>query len=278
MTLFMQNKTALTTHNDSISWLQLFVGAMLLVAATFGLSNPSHATTTDKLVADISEHEVALRYSFTGSDLILFGAIDHDDRSISHDAIYDVIINVKGPRLPAVVRKKDKIAGIWVNKDNVTFTDAPSFYIQASTRPLNEITTEDVLRANQIGFAYQNYHYEASDGITNIDGFVKGFIRNKEDAGLYQLVEDHMPLLSKTLFRADVHIPANVPVGDFVAEIFLFKDGQLIATEQSDLVVVKKGFSEVVYNFAHQHPAFYGLMAIMIALMSGWLAGVLVRD
>lgn len=232
----------------------------------------------DKLVADISEHVVSLNYSFTGSDLILFGAIDHDEKHMDPNAQFDVIINVVGPSLPVVVRKKEHVAGIWVNNASATFKDAPSFYIQASTRPIDDITDMKTLRDNSIGFEHQNYSATGLREGEKIKDYIGGFLRNKKAAGLYQLSDESMELVSDTLFRADLHIPTNVPVGDFEAEIHLFKNGQLIASQRSDLKVVKTGFSEVVFNFAHQSPALYGLMAIFIALASGWIAGAVVRD
>ena len=97
----------------------LFAVAPLLVAA-------------DKpvLVPDVSQRDIQIVYSFTGAELLLFGAIVYPGgRPPSSPA--DIVVVLRGPVQPILVREKQKIAGIWMNADSNRFRSAPSFYAVA---------------------------------------------------------------------------------------------------------------------------------------------------
>ncbi|HEU0309887.1 MAG TPA: TIGR02186 family protein, partial [Sphingomicrobium sp.] len=70
-----------------------------------------------KLVPDISARSIEIRYSFTGAQLHLFGAILYPGGRVPRNPA-DVIVVLKGPVEPILVREKQKIAGIWMNADS----------------------------------------------------------------------------------------------------------------------------------------------------------------
>jgi hypothetical protein len=44
------------------------------------------------------------------------------------------------------------------------------------------------------------------------------------------------------------------------------------------LEVRKFGFEARVYDLAHRHSLAYGLLAILIAVVAGWFAGIVARE
>ena len=97
--------------------------ALLLFAAASPLLL---AAQKPMLVPDISARQVQIRYSFSGAQLLLFGAIVYPGgRPPSEPA--DVVVVLRGPVQPILVREKQKIAGIWMNADSNRFRSAPSF-------------------------------------------------------------------------------------------------------------------------------------------------------
>ena len=68
-----------------------------------------------------------------------------------------------------------------------------------------------------------------------------------------------------------------MPTGDYQVTVHLFKDDRLVSSEKTPLTVGKVGLEAKIYNFAHEHAAWYGMIAIVIALVAGWLAGVIFR-
>ncbi|MBI3451491.1 MAG: TIGR02186 family protein, partial [Rhodospirillales bacterium] len=71
------------------------------------------------LVADLSSHLIAITTGFAGTEILLYGATEGEG---------DVAVVVRGPDASTVVRRKSRIAGIWINREQMTFTGVPAFY------------------------------------------------------------------------------------------------------------------------------------------------------
>ncbi len=227
---------------------------------------PARANT---LVADLSRHLVAITTGFAGTDVLLFGATEGEG---------DVVVIVRGPDRPVVMRRKTQVLGVWVNTAKMTFGRAPSFYAIASSRPLAEIAQETVLVRHQMGLDKLRLELPRAKASANVAAeWRAGLIRNHEALGLYQVEVGRVIFLGNRLFRARIHLPANVPTGTYQVEVFLLEEGRMLSAQTTPLDVSKIGTEAEVYDFAHQNSALYGLIAILVALMAGWLAHMAFR-
>jgi uncharacterized protein (TIGR02186 family) len=249
-----------------------FVQITLLLAAFLAAS----AARAGALVSDISAHQIEVRYSFNSSDLLLFGAISQPGAAEEADD-FDIVIVVRGPDSQVIVRRKDNVAGIWMNNASLVYKNVPGYYAIAQSRPLDEIADAETLAAIAVGFDNIPLDADREIEVGEKSGFRAGLIRNKTRLGLYQDRSAYLSIKENTLFRTEFHFPSNVPVGDYDARVYLFQDGELVAEQRSPLNIIKGGFSQGVYNLAHQNAALYGLLAIFLALSAGWLAGVVAR-
>ena len=93
------------------------------------------------LVPDVSARNIEIRYTFAGAQLLLFGAILYPSGRIPADRP-EIVVVVKGPAEPIIVREKQRIAGIWMNADSSRFRSAPSFYAVASSKPIGKVVDE----------------------------------------------------------------------------------------------------------------------------------------
>ena len=226
------------------------------------------------LVTDISDNVIEIRYSFAGADLLLFGAISRPEGAEPMGAV-DVVVVVRGPTAPFVVRRKERVLGIWVNTDAISFVNAPGYYAVASTRPLADIAAREQLRRLELGFSFLPLAITQRATPEEYRAFRSALIRGKQRDELYLETGGSIRIVDNTLFRTDVRLPANVPVGTYTAEAFLFEGGEMLARRSFDITVDKSGFERAVYDFAHSQPLAYGIVAVIIALAAGWLAGVL---
>lgn len=259
-----------------------FVSLAVLGAGLFaGLS-----AKADQLVTDLSEHKVAIRSNFTGTQILLFGAVEAD-RPDARGLDRDVVIVVAGPRRPMTVRRKERVAGIWVNHDSVTLPKVPGYYAVASTRPLEVTADVALLKREQIGIENVDLgppSAQAMDGSAQIlppeeeQSFVKALIRNKKRTRLYISDPGGVTFLGQTLFRATFDIPANVPVGLYTATVFLLRDGKVVDATASPLYIDKSGLERFIYRVAHTQPLFYGLIAVIGAALAGWIASAVLRE
>ena len=92
---------------------------------------------------------------------------------------------------------------------------------------------------------------------------------------MYRQEQDDVTHVGEGLFKTDIRLPANVPVGEFIVETFIFQDGTIKARNRILLTVDKEGFERAAYDYAHEYPFWYGLTAVLVALSAEWLAGVL---
>ena len=248
--------------------LRRFAGAAAAGCVAVGAASGAMAQAPTPLVADISSREIAISTGFAGAELLLFGAIEGRG---------DVAIVVRGPRGPAVVRKKERIAGIWLNSESRSFANLPVYYRTASTRPLARIAPHAVLERYEIGVPNLRVALATGEHQEGAADFREAFLRNKVSAGLYDRDVTPVTIIGGRLFRATVWFPPNVPVGLYQVEMYLFRDGRLVSRRITPLVVRKVGIEAQIFEYAHQESMSYGLIAIGISLMAGWLGALIFR-
>ena len=241
-------------------------GLAAACAALLAATGPAQAAT---LVADLSKRLVAITTGFAGTDVLLFGAVDGDG---------DVVVVVRGPETPVVMHRKSRLLGIWVNTAQMTFDKVPSFYAIASSRPIEEIAPETVRDRHEMGIEYVRLELPRAKASPNIAAeWRAGLIRNQQRQGLYGTEVGTVSFLGNRLFRAEISLPANVPTGPYHVYTYLVQDGLVVSAQTTPLFVSKIGTEAVVFDFAHQNAAWYGLIAIVIALMAGWIAHLAFR-
>jgi uncharacterized protein (TIGR02186 family) len=238
------------------------------VLASFILAPKAFA---NGLAADVSDRLIAITTAFVGGDVVVFGAIDEPEG--------DIVITMQGPREPQSVRRKSRIAGIWVNRDRIAFGDIPSFFAIAATRPLDDITSPSVRSQFGLGVDHLNMMPIDAAGysVEEIEAFADALVRNKQKAGLYTKAPLSVTFPGPKLFRTTFSFPANVPPGHYQIEVLRFVDGSVAGAQRSSLQISKVGMEADVYDFANQRSALYGLVAIIIAVAAGWIAGVVFR-
>lgn len=242
---------------------------LLALPALIGAAKP-------RLVPDVSQREIQIHYSFTGSELLLFGAILYPGGRIPREPA-EIAVVVRGPVEPIVVREKQKVAGIWMNASSARFRSAPSFYAVASSKPLADLVDERTAAIYELGV--QNLQLSPGTGADPEEQrrFEAGLIDLRRRAGLYFEDPGGVRITDGVLYRARIPIPARVPVGSYTAETFLIQKGRVIAGAPRDLDVEKFGFERVVAIAADRWSFSYGLMAVAISLGLGWTASALFR-
>ncbi len=219
---------------------------------------------TIPLVADLSEHLVAISTGFEGSKVLLFG---------STDGTGDVVIVIRGPTETKKVLSKKKIGPIWINTNEVIVEDIPSFYRVVSIRSPKDFIPEQILKRYQIGLDNLQFKFK-NNKITeeNKKEYEDAIVRLKMKMGKYQEDKGNISLLANKLFRTELLFESNVPTGTYLVEVYLIRNNEVISAEIIPLSVSKIGLGAEIYDFAKKVSAAYGLFAIMIAIMAGLFA------
>ena len=252
-------------------WLAVFL-ICGLAAVSWPL--PAFAAENARISADLSAYEIQISSSFAGTSLILFGSIDGIEPSPVNRNEWDVVVVVRGPDVPVTVRRKERLAGVWVNRTAVTFLNVPSYYFVASSRPLDAITTEWALRRNGVGVTNLNLLPMSRPVSAELEDFREAVIRTQREEGLIDDAPRGVTFRSDTLFRTEIAFPAKVPVGQYRVEVHLLKNGLFVDAQSLPLFVNKTGIERTIFELAHETPLLYGILAVVIALAAGYLASL----
>lgn len=246
----------------------LFVIAVVLVGRLLALPSSAEA---NGIAADVSDRLIAITTAFVGGEVVVFGAMD--------EVGGDIVITMQGPSQSQMVRRKSRIAGIWINRDRVEFENVPSYFAIASTRALDDIAELPVRNQFRLGVDHLPVMLVDGDGYSpeEREAFEEALIRNKQKAGLYSEEPGNVTFPGSRLFRTTFSFPATVPPGNYEIEVLKLEDGQVTGAQKSSLQISKIGIEAEVFDFAHQRSALYGMLAIVIAVAAGWLAGVVFR-
>ncbi len=247
-------------------------GAALALAAT-----PAAA---ERLVSSLSSHIIRITPSFTGTELVLYGIVERGAEAPRRRGGYDIVATVKGPPETLVVRRKERVLGIWVNTDSRTFVQVPSYLAALSNRPIEAIVPLDVARRLQLGVRRtllpQQIGPDTAD-VVREDPFRGAFLRLKDARQLYVEKQSAVNFQTSILYSATIPIPAGVPTGTFNVDLKLFADGALIGSGTEAFDISKFGFEQFVGESAVDHGLLYGLATAAMAVFTGWLASVMFR-
>lgn len=249
---------------------------MIRVLALLLLLPAAAVRAGEEVVAGLSQSKIAITANFDGSDLLIYGAVKREE-PIPVGSPLEVIVTVEGPSTPIMVRRKSRTFGIWVNTAGVEVDRAPSFYAVATTGPLNEILSQIEDLRRKISVPQMIRSVGAPQEIADSPAFTEALIRIRDANGLYSLHEGTVGLEQATLFRADIDLPANLVEGEYRTRIFLLRDKSVIAQHETLIDVRKVGLERWLYDLANRQPMAYGILALVLAALSGWLASAAFR-
>jgi uncharacterized protein (TIGR02186 family) len=222
-----------------------------------------------RLVPDVSQRHVEIRYRFAGAELLLFGAILYPGGR-TPNRTPDIAVVLKGPLERIVLREKQKVAGVWMNVERVRFRSAPAFYAVASSRPLSRLVDERTASIYELGL--DNLQLSPGGGASTevMRRFERGLIDLRRRNQLYAEYPRGVEIRDGVLYSARINIPARVPVGTYTAETFLISDGRVIAGAAREIRIEKLGFEGFVADAAERWSLAYGIVAVALSLLLGW--------
>ena len=255
--------------------------ALLLAADASALAQPPRqdgASPRHRIIPDASHRLVRLGYDFRGEELVLFGAIAPP---LAASEAADVVIAIEGPRRPAVLWRKRRLAGLWIDEPMARLTDSPAFYALLATRPLTAIAPAAVLARLHLPPEEITLHRLDGTGAVRPaePALVAAAVRALDARGLIdtRFGSDVVTLREGALWRANLRLPASLAEGRFLARILLLRDGDVIAQARMTFAARKTGIERLVARAAHRAPLLYGLAAVLLSLLAGWLASLLNR-
>ena len=234
------------------------------------------AAADESIVAGMSQNRVSITADFDGSEILIYGAVKRDAPPPEGGPL-EVIVTVEGPATAVTVRRKGRVAGIWVNNAQVQIESAPSFFALATTGPLNHILSD----IDNLRYSITIERVIRAVGITaeaeRSGEFLLALLRVRTNDGRYRILEGKVELTEETLFRTDIVLPANLTEGDYRVRLYLLRDKRVIAHQERVIGVRKEGLERFIFNLAQEQPLIYGLLSLVLAAVAGWGASAVFR-
>lgn len=224
------------------------------------------------LVPEVSQHEIQVRQGFTGTELLLYGAIMTPEGTRAGQD-YDIAVVLKGPTQSILLREKQKVAGVWINADSAEFRSAPAFFAIASSRPLAKIVDDKTAAIYELGLDRLQLSPIGAFDPKEQARFAAGLVDLMQRGGLYKEDGRGVQVSEQVLYQARISLPSNVQTGTYTAETFAIAKGRVVASAIAKVEVRKQGFELAVARFAQRQSFLYGLLAVGISVMMGFLAG-----
>ena len=141
---------------------------MTICIAPYLAAGPSRAQS---VIADLSEHFVGITADFTGAKILFFGTVTGPGK---------LVVVISGPAKDITVGNKVQRVGIWINDENVTFKNTPSFYRVLSSEPLDEWLPLDTRETKQIGVEYLKLESTKAIGRAKAADYRAALVRNMQ--------------------------------------------------------------------------------------------------
>lgn len=233
------------------------------------------ATANEEVIAALSQNRIAITANFDGSEIFIYGAIKRE--APPEEGNLGIIITLAGPLIPTIVRRKSRRFGIWVNTEAVEIDEAPTFYAVASSAPLGNILTFVDDLKYKIRIEEMIKSVGAPIHIMDAQSFPEALVRIRQQEGLYIEIPEIVNIEEETLFGTRFTLPANLVKGEYTATIYITRDGSVVDQQESIIQLEKVGLGRWIYNLAHEQPLSYGILAVLLAISTGWAASLIFR-
>ena len=241
--------------------------ALLVAGLGTGVS-PAGAASLD---LQVSPDVVEVGAFFRGHWLTVSGRIP---------AGAEAVMEVVGATATEHLLRKGRRGGLWMNVGEVEINQAPSLYLAASTRP--ELLTAAKPEA---GWGYQALRSRITLGGDLKPGeremSLDQFFQLKESEAIYDVSPRAVKVSGTSgdlrTVQGTFQVPTNIKPGDYEVCLSVVQNGELIAKKCTALKVEMVGFPAAMSALAYQHGATYGILAVLIAIVTGFAMGYLFK-
>ncbi len=221
------------------------------------------------LIVDLSSARVSITSAFQGESLLVFGMFDPPG---------EIVLVVEGPPGRESVMRKRRVLGLWLTTGRQVFDDVPSYYFIAASQPLQRLlagrAAGEILSLEDRLSIIRPVRISPPDRLAE---FRSGLVEVKRQEGLYPADIGQVTIQGGRLFRADLPFPSRLPEGLYSVRAYLLRDGRIAAAVSRPLAVAKVGFNAELADWSRHDGLLYGIGAIAMALLVGWLGGTVMR-
>ncbi len=190
----------------------------------------------------------------------------------------DVVVEIIGPEVNSLFDLKGRIGPFWLTREKVDLDNAPALYILLLPSGPD---WEQKAAALNLGIDNLKQQIGISRSENTPDDIFHMFLKLKRSEKLY----DQLPGAifysaggnGRRRFSATCRLPSSTAVGNYTVKATIITNGKRVAELARDLTVQEVGFVEMVNRMASRSRLAYGIAAVLIALFSGAVMGLLFK-
>jgi len=219
----------------------------------------------------VSPDNVQIGTFFSGQTVTVAGAIP---------AGAQAVLEVVGASADEHLMRKGRRGFLWMNVGEITVHDAPSLYLVMSTA--KELLTSATGEAT---WGYQSLEKRiAFTG--NIEAserpmFMKQFLELKESEHIYATYPGTLKVKTaageQNPVKVTFFLPTSTKPGTYKVVLSVITGGKVVSSASTDLTVAMVGFPALLADLAYKHGATYGVIAVVIAIVTGFAMGFLFK-
>ena len=242
---------------------------LLLVCAGLGLAVAPAARAVQSQALSIRPEVMDIGTFYSGDVVTISGEVPRGQ---------DVIIEITGPAADDQFDIKGKVGPFWMTQDKAEMDGAPSMYIL-----LLPGGSQWVPKASAQGLGLENLKSKVKIQSSSMpaDDLFDMFLKLKEDQGLYEEEENAVTYQTAEdggrRFSAVYRFPRSTSAGNYSISATAIADGVRAKVRKTVLKVDEVGFIRLVDSLATNRRLAYGILAVVIALFTGAVMGLLFK-
>jgi len=247
------------------------VYALSIIAFNTSLWVPGGLSRTSSPVIDeVQPKTIRIGSFFSGGQVTVRGVVPSGDQ---------VALRILGPRGHLVLMKKGRVGGLWMNVGQINFNGIPKVFLLWTSGKLSSLGTEADLQAWKLDYASLLSGTLPQKSREEEALLLRELVKLKEEDHLYHIYEGAVqikPLEPGAWDQVDavLTLPAKIEPGPYDLEMIAFKDGKGRLIHSNTLEVKLAGFPALVSNLAARQGLGYGILAVIIATLSGLIIGI----
>jgi Putative transmembrane protein (Alph_Pro_TM) len=190
------------------------------------------------------------------------------------------VLEVMGASVDEPLMRKGRRGGLWMNVGEILVHEAPSLYLVMSTSP--QLLTAAAPSATW-GYQALKQRLTFTGKIEPAERqeFLKQFLELRESEHIYAswpgAIKVEAASGGASPVTASFPLPTNTRPGAYKVCLSVIQDGKAVSNTCTDLKVEMVGFPAWLAKLAYQHGAAYGVLAVIIAIFTGFAMGFLFK-
>ncbi|EPR44266.1 Conserved hypothetical protein CHP02186-related, transmembrane [Desulfovibrio sp. X2] len=188
------------------------------------------------------------------------------------------VIRFLGEPKDVHMKAKGKIFGLlWMNLDSLTFTDVPSVFLAQSSTEFGQLGAA----GDSLGLDGLKASIGVHGGNEGAKSLIGDLLHMKRTEKLYRQTEGDVTLTpadGSQTFAADIALPSRLAPGTYTVEVHAVCDGKVAASARQEITAKLVGAPEFLARMAFSQGLLYGVLAVIIALLSGLAIGLVFQS